>query len=89
MGDRKGTPLQIEKTLIEHQRIQTMSELYDAEVTPLLQNAGEYIARLRPANERVAWVMFLVDQIKPFLTEDEFDEFLRDLRTAVGNAAAR
>ena len=65
-----------------------MSELYDVEVTPLLQNAGEYIARLRPANERVAWIMFLVDQIKPFLTEDEFDAFLRDLHNAVGNAAS-
>jgi hypothetical protein len=66
-----------------------MSELYDAEVTPLLQNAGEYIGRGVPADKRVDWMLFLIDQIKPFLTEAEFADFVREFREALGKQVAR
>ena len=65
-----------------------MSELYDAEVTPLLQNAGEYIGRGVPADQRVEWMLFLFDQIKPFLTEAEFAAFVAELREALGRRAS-
>ena len=65
-----------------------MSALYDVELTPLLQNAGEYIVRLRPAEERIDWMIFLVDQIQPFLSAEEFDSFLHDLQRAVAARCA-
>ena len=64
-----------------------MSQLYDVEVTPLLQNAGEYIGRGVPADKRIDWMMFLIDQIQPFLTEAEFAAFMRDLREALARRA--
>lgn len=64
-----------------------MSDLYDVEVTPLLQNAGEYIGRGVPADTRVEWMMFLLDQIKPFLTEVEFAAFVAELREALAKRA--
>jgi hypothetical protein len=65
-----------------------MSELYDVEVTPLLQNAGEYIGRGVPAEQRVAWMLFLLDQIKPFLTDAEFAAFVAELSAALDRRAA-
>ena len=65
-----------------------MSELYDVEVTPLLQNAGEYLGRGVPAEQRVAWMMFLLDQIKPFLTAEEFAAFVAELREALAQHVA-
>ena len=65
-----------------------MSELYDVEVTPLLQNAGEYIGRGVPAEQRVDWMMFLIDQIKPFLTEAEFAAFVHEFREALDRHVA-
>jgi len=65
-----------------------VSELYDVEVTPLLQNAGEYIGRGVSADTRVEWMMFLIDQIKPFLTEAEFADFVREFRAALDRRVA-
>ena len=60
-----------------------MTQLYDHQLTEWLQNSGEYIARLRPADERTAWILFLLDQIKPFLTQEEYGSFLDELKVAV------
>ena len=41
-----------------------MTQLYDPDLTQWLQHSGEYIGRLRPADERADWILFLVDEVK-------------------------
>lgn len=60
-----------------------MSTLYDPDLTQWLQLSGEYIGRVRPADERVAWVMFLFEQIKPFVTPEEYQAFLASVQEAI------
>lgn len=65
-----------------------MTQLYDVELTPLIQNVGEYVGRAVAPETRVEWMMFLIDEIKPFLGEEEFAAFVRDLRAALGERVA-
>lgn len=51
--------------------------LYDAELTPLLQMSGEHIGQYPTAEERVAWTMFLLDEVKQFLSPQEYAGYLR------------
>ncbi len=60
-----------------------MSTLYDPDLTQWLQLSGEYIARIRPAAERADWVLFLFEQIKPFLSEAEYQELLAQVQQAI------
>ena len=60
-----------------------MSTLYDPDLTQWLQLSGEYIGRVRPANERVDWLLFLFEQIKPFLSEAEYQELLAQVQQAL------
>ena len=61
-----------------------MKELYDPELTQWLQHSGEYIGRLRPAEERTGWILFLVEEVHNFLEPDEYVALLRDLQKAIG-----
>ena len=47
-----------------------MANLYDPDLTQWLQLSGEYIANVRPAEERSQWVMFLLDEVKAFLSAE-------------------
>ena len=60
-----------------------MSALYDPDLTQWLQLSGEYIGHVRPANERVDWLLFLFEQIKPFLSEAEYQELLAQVQQAL------
>ncbi|MBE2240435.1 MAG: hypothetical protein IAE81_21790 [Caldilineaceae bacterium] len=60
-----------------------MSTLYDPDLTQWLQLSGEYIGRVRPANERVDWIMFLFEQIKPFISQEEYQKLLAEVRAAL------
>ena len=60
-----------------------MSKLYDPDLTQWLQLSGEYIATIRPADERVDWVLFLLAEIKVQLPPEEYVELLGELATAV------
>ena len=57
-----------------------MADLYDPDLTQWLQNSGEYIGHIRPANERSDWVLFLIDETKPFLTPAEYRSLLEELQ---------
>jgi|GEM_PF-1852821 len=59
------------------------SELYDPDLTQWLQLSGEYIGRVRPAAERVDWMLFLCEQIKPFLPPEEYRQFLGEVQQAL------
>ena len=60
-----------------------MSQLYDPDLTQWLQLSGEYIAKVRPAEERVDWVMFLLAEIKALLSADEYATLLNELQSAI------
>ncbi len=57
-----------------------MSTLYDPELTQLLQKSGEYIGHIRPTDESSAWVLFLLDEVKAFLTPAEYKTLLEGLQ---------
>ena len=60
-----------------------MRDLYDPELTQWLQLSGEYIGRVRPADERVDWILFLFEQIKPFVSTEEYQALLDAVQTAL------
>ena len=60
-----------------------MSQLYDPDLTQWLQLSGEYIAKVRPAEERIDWIMFLLAEIKAFLSADEYAALLSGFQSAV------
>ena len=57
--------------------------LYDQNLTQWLQLSGEYIGRVRPGDERVAWMQFLLDEIRQFVPPAEYDRFLSELQLAI------
>lgn len=57
--------------------------LYDHNLTPWLQTAGQYIIQERPAAERVLWVMELLDEMRQFLNDDEYIALLRDVGAVI------
>ncbi|HQY91976.1 hypothetical protein [Caldilinea sp.] len=60
-----------------------MSTLYDPDLTQWLQLSGEYIGRVRPADERVDWIVFLFEQIKPFISQEEYQKLLAEMQAAL------
>ncbi len=60
-----------------------MTQLYDPDLTQWLQHSGEYIGRLRPAEERADWILFLVDEVKAFLAPEEFAGLLAELQAGI------
>jgi hypothetical protein len=60
-----------------------MSNLYDPDLTQWLQLSGEYIARVRPAEERTDWIRFLLAEIKAQLPPEEYCDLLRKLDASI------
>jgi hypothetical protein len=58
--------------------------LYDQNLTQWLQMSGEYIGRVRPSDERVAWLLFLLDEIRQFVPPAEYNTFVSELQQAIG-----
>lgn len=56
-----------------------MTQLYDPDLTQWLQHSGEFIGRVRPADERAEWILFLVDEVKAFLTPEDYARLLDEL----------
>lgn len=65
-----------------------MAELYDQNLVQWLQLSGEYIGRVRPADERTAWVMFLLEQVEPFVSQEEFATLLTEVQTSIQDRLA-
>jgi hypothetical protein len=63
-------------------------KLYDQNLTQWLQLSGEYIGRVRPSDERVAWMEFLLDEIRQFVPPAEYAGFLEELQAAIAKRRA-
>ena len=60
-----------------------MSEVpYDHTITEMLQTASELVM-LKPASERVPWVVFLLQEMGTMFKPPEYDQFLSDLQEAI------
>ena len=57
--------------------------MYDPDLTQWLQLSGQNIVQNRPAAERIPWVLFLLDEMKAFLTPDEYSALLSGLQDAL------
>ena len=57
-----------------------MAELYDPDLTQWLQLSGQNIVQNRPAEERIPWILFLLDEMNAFLTPAEQAALLVDLQ---------
>ena len=57
-----------------------MENLYHPDLTQWLQLSGEYIVQNRPRDERVPWILFLIDEMKQFLPEEEYQTMLEGLQ---------
>lgn len=57
--------------------------LYDHNLTPWLQTAGQYIIQERPANERVLWVLELLNEMRQFLNDEEYAALLREVGAVI------
>ena len=57
--------------------------LYDPELTPLLQMSGEHIGQYPTAEERLAWTMFLLDEVKKFLSAAEYADYLAGIKREI------
>jgi hypothetical protein len=68
--------------------VPSVESLYDENLTQWLQLSGEYIARVRPPEERVPWVLFLLQEVRPFVPPEEYSAFLRQLQQEIGERAA-
>ena len=60
-----------------------MTQLYDPDLTQWLQHSGEYIGRLRPAEERAEWILFLVDEVKAFLAPEDYARLLDEVQQGI------
>ena len=63
-----------------------MAKLYHPDVTQWLQLSGQYIAQNLPREERVPWILFLIDEMKQFMPEDEYLAMLAELNGEIGRA---
>jgi hypothetical protein len=66
-----------------------MAELYDQNLVQWLQDSGEYIGRVRPADERTAWIMFLLEQVEPFLSAEENTALLSEVQAMIQERLGR
>jgi len=56
---------------------------YDSDLIQTLQLSGEYIGRSNQPEQRADWVLFLIDEIKSLLPEDEYVTLLNQLNSKV------
>jgi hypothetical protein len=59
---------------------------YDSDLIQLLQLSGEYIGRLDDhSRQRADWILFLVDEIKGFISADEYAAMLAQLTSSLSD----
>jgi hypothetical protein len=58
--------------------------LYDHNLTPWLQQAGQYIVLERPEEERAEWVLALLDEMEQHLSPEEYAALLRAVAAELG-----
>lgn len=57
-----------------------MTNLYHPDVTQWLQLSGQYIVQNLPREERVPWILFLMDEMKQFMAEEDYTAMLDELQ---------
>lgn len=60
-------------------------ELYDTNLVQWLQLSGEHIVQIRPANERVLWVEFLIKEVESLLSPEDANALLAELRAVINH----
>lgn len=61
-----------------------MTTVYHPDLTNWLQLSGQYIVQNQPVEERVPWVLFLLDEMKQFMPPEEYATMLRQLQAELG-----
>ena len=56
---------------------------YDNDLIQTLQLSGEYIGRSDQVEKRADWILFLLDEVKAFISADEYAAMLEQLSSAV------
>ena len=56
---------------------------YDNDLIQSLQISGEYIGRSDQADKRADWILFLLDEVKGFISAEEYVAMLEQLSSAV------
>ena len=63
---------------------------YEADLIQWLQLSGEYIGRMDDHSEtRADWILFLVDEVKGFITAAEYAAMLEQLDSSVTDLLAK
>jgi hypothetical protein len=62
--------------------------LYDPNLTPWLQQAGQYIVLERPAEERAEWVLALFEEMQQHLSPEEYAALLQQVGVELGRRLA-
>jgi len=55
---------------------------YDHTITEMLQTAAELIG-LKPKEEQVQWVLFLLQEMKSFLTKQDYKDLLTGIQEGI------
>ena len=60
-----------------------MTQQYDNQLIQWLQLSGEYIGGRHAADDRAGWILFLLEQVKPFVTAEEYTALLNELQQRI------
>jgi hypothetical protein len=60
-----------------------MTQQYDNQLIQWLQLSGEYIGGSHTAEDRAGWILFLLEQVKPFVTAEEYNALLNELQQRI------
>ena len=60
---------------------------YDHTITEMLQTAAELIG-LKPKEEQVQWVLFLLGEMKSFLSKQDYADLLIGIQEGLGKDSA-
>lgn len=66
-----------------------MTQQYDNQLIQWLQLSGEYIGGRHDAEDRAGWIMFLLEQVKPFVPQEEYNALLNDVQQRIASELAR
>jgi hypothetical protein len=59
---------------------------YEKDLVQWLQLSGEYIGRMDDhPQKRADWILFLLDEVKGFISADEYSAMLEQLSSAVAD----
>ena len=60
-----------------------MTQQYDNQLIQWLQLSGEYIGGQHAADDRASWILFLLEQVKPFVSPEEYNALLNEVQQRI------